>query len=346
MNARPEMDEDDYFAHTRMSLGDHIEELRTALWRAIKGFFLCLFIGFFFAKAALNFITYPVRTELEAFHDRRIAEQKEKLKNGDEKLEEANAPRPVVFTVDKAELMRAVDLDPGKVPAGATVKLTLGVPPFDVVDATHKARKLYDPEDMIKGMSVVEAFIVWMKVAVAIGFILAGPWIFLQIWLFVAAGLYPHEKKYVHFYLPLSIALFLGGAALCQFVALPLGVRWLLDFNRWLSIEPELRLSEWLGFAILMPVLFGLAFQTPMVMLFLERVGMCTVDTYRNHRRIAIFVICIFATIFAVAPDPFSMAILAVPMCLLYEVGILLCRLSPRPAPELGEVDADEMVEV
>jgi sec-independent protein translocase protein TatC len=346
MNERPEMDEDDYFSHTRMSLGDHIEELRTALWRGLKGFFLALFVGFLIAKPALGFITYPVRSELEKFHDRRVAEQKQKLKDGDPNLVEANKPRPVTFLVNVGALREAVGLGPREGDSDRNVPLTLGMPPVDGADALRHGQRALEPVDDLKGMSILEGFLVWMKVAVYIGFILAGPWIFLQIWMFVAAGLYPHEKKYVHYYLPLSILLFLGGAALCQFVALPLGVRWLLDFNKWLSVEPELRLSEWLGFAVLTPILFGLAFQTPMVMLFLERVGLCTVDTYRSKRRIAIFIICCFAALFSVAPDPFSMAILAIPMCLLYEFGILLVKLSPKPAPELGEVDPEEMVEV
>src|SRR5262249_39780098 len=147
--------------------------------------------------------------------------------------------------VNVGELREVLGLPPREGDAERTATLKLGVRPFHVVDVLHKAQRLYDPEDMLKGMSILEGFLVWMKVAVYIGFILAGPWIFLQIWMFVAAGLYPHEKKYVHYYLPLSILLFLGGAALCQFVALPLGVRWLLDFNKWLSVEPELRLSEW-----------------------------------------------------------------------------------------------------
>jgi sec-independent protein translocase protein TatC len=137
--------------------------------------------------------------------------------------------------------------------------------------------------------------------------------------------------------LPLSVGLFLGGVALCEFVVLPAGVDYLMSFNDWLGYEPELRLSDWLGFALLMPLVFGLAFQTPLVMVFLERIGLFDVDTYRRNRRLAIFLLAVAAAVFSVTPDYYSMLALAVPLWGLYEVGILLCRFSP-PAP----VEPDE----
>src|SRR6516162_577398 len=110
-----------------------------------------------------------------------------------------------------------------------------------------------------------------------------------------------------------------------------------MSFNDWLGYEPELRLSDWLGFALLMPLVFGLAFQTPLVMVFLERIGLFDVDTYRRNRRLAIFLLAVAAAVFSVTPDYYSMLALAVPLWGLYEVGILLCRFAP-PAP----VEPDE----
>jgi len=177
-----------------------------------------------------------------------------------------------------------------------------------------------------------------------VGIVLSSPWVFYQIWMFVAAGLYPHEKKYVHRYLPLSLGLFLAGVALCEFVALPMGLKYLLEFNDWLGIEPDMRLSEVLSFLVMMPLVFGIAFQTPLVMLFMERLGIFEVEHYTRNRRMAIFVIVFLAALLSVAPDPVSIMILAVPMVGLYEFGILLCKMSPRPAPI--EEPSEELVEV
>src|SRR5207253_11065008 len=120
------------------------------------------------------------------------------------------------------------------------------------------------PQEGVKAFNITEPFMVYFKVSVYCGFVLASPWIFYQMWAFVAAGLYPHEKHYVNYYLPFSLGLFLAGAACCQWVVLPQAISALLWFNEWLNVDPDLRLNEYLGFAILFPVFFGLSFQTPL----------------------------------------------------------------------------------
>lgn len=96
----------------------------------------------------------------------------------------------------------------------------------------------------------------------------------------------------------------------------------------------------------MVPLIFGAAFQTPLIMLFLERMGIVDVTVYTKNRKLAIFILAIIAAFLAVAPDPLNMMLLAVPLWLLYELGILLCRFAPKPANDLGEPEPDEMVEV
>ncbi len=187
---------------------------------------------------------------------------------------------------------------------------------------------------------------VWLQVAIYIGFILASPWIFFQLWMFVAAGLYPTEKRLVHVYLPFSLGLFLVGVLVCEFVVLPIGIHYLLSFNQWMNIEPDLRLSEWLTFAILMPLVFGIAFQLPLVMFFLDRIGLLTVKTYLAYWRMAVFVILLLSAVLAVSPDPFSALAMAIPLWGLYFLGIWLCWVMPRAEPDLEVPDPEEMVEV
>jgi sec-independent protein translocase protein TatC len=129
-------------------------------------------------------------------------------------------------------------------------------------------------------------------------------------------------------------------------LVLPVGVHYLLSFNEWLGAKPELRLSDWLNFAIIMPLIFGAAFQTPIIMLFLERMGIVDITLYTKNRRMAYFILAAAGALLAAAPDALNMMLLAVPLWLLYEFGILLCRFAPKSASDLGEPDPDEMVEV
>src|SRR5262249_19050968 len=159
-----------------------------------------------------------------------------------------------------------------------------------------------------------------LKVCMLTGLIVASPWVFYQIWSFIAAGLYPHEKKLVNVYLPYSVGLFLAGAFVCQFLVLPRAIAGLLWFNEWLGMDPDLRLNEWLTFAILMPLVFGVSFQTPLVMLFIYTIGLLDIDGFRKGRRIAYFVIALIAAIIMPSPDLLSWTLLVGPMWLLYEL--------------------------
>ncbi len=122
---------------------------------------------------------------------------------------------------------------------------------------------------------------IFFMVCLVAGLVVASPWVFYQVWAFIAAGLYRHERHYVTKFLPMSLGLFLGGVFLCFFGVLPFMLRFLLEFNVWLGIEPTLRLVDWMSFATIFPLVFGLCFQTPLIMLFLERIGVFTVDDYR-----------------------------------------------------------------
>src|SRR5262249_60762314 len=155
-----------------------------------------------------------------------------------------------------------------------------------------------------------------------------------------------HEKRLVNVYLPISLALFLTGALLCQFFVIPKALEALLWFNYWLDLEPDLRFNEWLGFAILLPVLFGVSFQLPMVMMFLDRIGIADQTTYVKHWRIAVFLIFAFAAVITPV-DAFSMLSLALTMCGLYGLGIALCWLNRRRKSTADAIsEAEQMVEV
>ena len=179
-------------------------------------------------------------------------------------------------------------------------------------------------DQSLVSLAPLETLTIFFMVCLVTGLVLASPWVFYQIWAFVAAGLYRHERKYVKKYLPFSLGLFLGGVFLCFLFVLPITLTFLLQFNVWLGVAPTLRLSEWMSFATILPLIFGLSFQTPLVMLFLERINIFTIDDFRAKRKMAILVITIAAAVLTPGQDPFSMLLLAIPMILLYELGIMM----------------------
>jgi sec-independent protein translocase protein TatC len=169
----------------------------------------------------------------------------------------------------------------------------------------------------------------YLKVAFYSGLVLGSPWIFYQLWMFVAAGLHDRERRYVRWAVPFCTLLFLGGAAFFLWVVSERILHYLLKLTVWLGMDPMITFENHISFMLRMMVVFGLAFQTPLVILVLVWTGLVDMKTLRRYRRHVIIAIMIFSAMFT-PPDAFSMAALAVPMWLLYELGILLAYLLLR----------------
>ena len=205
---------------------------------------------------------------------------------------------------------------------GQTLNLPLRFSAVGMIETVQSSTVQSDQG--LVSLAPLETLTIFFMVGLVSGLVVASPWVFYQGWAFVAAGLYRHERRYVKQYLPFSLGLFLAGVFLCFLCVLPVTLTFLLQFNVWLGVAPTLRLSEWMGFATILPLIFGVAFQTPLVMLFLERIGIFTAADFRAKRKMAILVITVAAAILTPGQDPFSMLLLACPMVLLYELGILL----------------------
>ncbi len=178
-------------------------------------------------------------------------------------------------------------------------------------------------------LNAQEAFMIYLKAALVTGLVLASPWIFYQVWNFVAAGLYPHEKNQVFLYLPISLILFFAGASLAfGFVFKPV-LNFLFQFNQGLNAEFDPRIGEWLSFVLILPLGFGISFQLPLVMLFINRLGLVSVELFMNQWRMAILIIFVVAMVLTPA-DPISMLLMAIPLCFLYVLGIGMCLWMPR----------------
>jgi sec-independent protein translocase protein TatC len=347
---------EDFFKDTRMSFGDHLDELRTRMWRAIKGLGLFLILGFILdgigdrlhqpwigiGRPMLKIIIDPVEDQVKQFYEERNKETMAKLAEArkseeDSKIKHTTAV-PVTLRSDQfPDLFKNAEVK--------EIQCTMVVTSTDIYTTMKAGEQDSDAKKYLQGMGVMEAFMVYFKMSLLCGVVLACPWIFYQMWAFIGAGLYPHEKKLIHVYLPFSIGLFMGGCILCQFVVMPRAVDAMLGFYKWIDVDPDLRLNEWLSFALLMPLVFGLSFQTPLVMMFLNKIGVVTYHTHVATWRYALFGLAVITALICPSTDVFSWLSLFIPTFGLYLVGVLICYLQPH-ASLLGGPAEEEEVEV
>jgi sec-independent protein translocase protein TatC len=192
-------------------------------------------------------------------------------------------------------------------------------------------RRLADDERLkLDALGVQEPFVIYIKAGFLAGAIISSPAVFYFLWQFVAAGLYPHEKKYVHLFLPFSLALFFSGAALAFFFVFPPVLSFFFGIAESLGTEMRPRLSEWLSFVLLLPLGFGVSFQLPLVMLFLERINVFSVPVYLAKWRIAVLIMAVVSMVLSPGGDPYSMLMMLVPLVGLYFAGVGLCKWLPN----------------
>ncbi len=373
-------DDDDIFHDSRMSFGDHIEELRHRLFNCVKALLFFVIFGVVLdyigksydspyigvARPVMKMIVEPVESQARNYYQLKlpklfqnlptepsspeeVARVREKLKENeglhstlsyeDRRILLA-APRDLPVMVPIEPLAKALGIEP-KDKSVTHIPVTVQVFPAHINAYNLEGEGLLESKRYLTTLSAQESLVVYFKVCLLCGVVLASPWIFYQIWAFIAAGMYPHEKAYVYKYLPFSVGLFFVGIVLCQFVVLPGAVKALIGFNDWVDTDPDLRLNEWLSFAILLPLVFGASFQTPLVMFFLNRIGMFSWEDYWAKWRYAIIVLAFFSALITPTPDAVTMLYLFLPMIALYMLGVALCKFFPPSHERLDDDDAE-----
>jgi len=362
----------DLFDDTTMSFGEHLEELRVRLWKAVVGLTIVTCVTMYFGDNVMGIVRKPIEDALRARgQGTKITEEVsqmfswQKAKDWWDGVKPAEPPakptlpdgtadpKVITVTIKPEDLLSALhQFDPDRFPTVAPAAPVKPLPNENkeapktdkaAADAKLIAIQVTAPEfeqlqktvEMQQRpivLTVQEGFMTWMKVSFVAGLVFSSPWVFYQIWLFIAAGLYPHERKYIHIYLPFSVFLFMGGAVFCFFCVFPFVLEFLLAFSDSLKFQTQIRIADWIDFAIMLPVMFGISFQLPLVMLFLERLSIFQVKDYREKRRIAILVITIISMVLTPA-EPYSMLMMMMPLIFLYEMGILVCHWFPKPKP-------------
>jgi sec-independent protein translocase protein TatC len=195
-------------------------------------------------------------------------------------------------------------------------------------------KSLPDGQRHLNYTSYLEPFMVYLKVALYGGIFAAAPYVLYQVWLFIAPGLYKREKRVVVPFLAFGTALFYAGAAFCYFLVMPYAFP-ALNAIAGADMIPLLSMREQLTLTLAMMLGFGVVFEVPVIIAFLSMVGLVTADFLAKYRRIAVIVNVVLAAIITPTGDPFNLALMAVPMILFYEIGVILARiLGKKKAPE------------
>jgi sec-independent protein translocase protein TatC len=187
-----------------------------------------------------------------------------------------------------------------------------------------------------------EAFWVQMKVGLIVGLFIAAPGILWQVWGFIAPGLHEHEKKYAAPFVIIGSLLFILGGGFSLFVVTPYAIAFLLSYARE-SLQPMITLENHIDFLLKFTLAFGAVFELPLAITLLSRMGVVTSKMLAKNRKYAILGAFIVGAVLTPTPDAFNQTLMAGPLIILYEVGIICARIfgrRPKPVPVATETSA------
>ncbi|HIC86277.1 MAG TPA: twin-arginine translocase subunit TatC [Desulfobacterales bacterium] len=171
-----------------------------------------------------------------------------------------------------------------------------------------------------------EMFLTYLKVALIAGLLGAAPVIFYQLWMFVAPGLYQHEKRLMIPFVLFSTLLFVGGALFGYFVVFPFGFKFFMGFsNEFVRALPSVK--QYFSFSMKLLFAFGIIFELPVVAFFLAKVGLISPEFLRKQRKYAILLTFVIAAILT-PPDVVTQMMMAGPLIVLYEISILVSKMA------------------
>jgi sec-independent protein translocase protein TatC len=313
-----------------MSLGDHLEELRARLILALLGLAVGMIVSLIFGKLILRAIEWPYDATV-------LKKQQATLKKYEET---GGSPRQIealgfveaffqTLTARLAADPNAAALDPNRVALLHDVSTAAVKGWFQKRNEAAGTAVPFDQR--LRTIAPAEAFMAYLKISLISGLILTAPWVFYQIWAFVAAGLYPKERQYVHKAVPFSAGLFIVGALFFLFVIARITLGFFLRFGDAVGVASQWTLQTYISFVTVLMLVFGIAFQTPIAVFILVRTGLVSIATLRSARKFVILGLAFLAAV-ATPPDVVSQVALLVPLLGLFELGIILASFAERKA--------------
>lgn len=213
---------------------------------------------------------------------------------------------------------------PTPAPGPAPSDLVLASVSRGLLDATDQVAQWHGSsggEAPLRLLKYTDSFFAHIKVAFLAGLLLGLPWLTLELWFFVAAGLYPHERRSIFPFLPLSLTFLILGGMFAFFVLTPIGLTYLGGYGSREIVEMSFTLNDYLSLVITMILGMAVVFQLPLLMVFLSRAGFVDVKLFRTYRRYSILGALIVGALLT-PPDVVTQLLMAGPLILLYETGI------------------------
>jgi len=316
-----------------MSFGEHLDELRRRVIYALVGLVVAAIICGVNYEFLLSALIRPYKHAYEKMIARRLGtdeqpdrQEAEEEAGGEGLAVPDDSPlAPVLERIEKRlmDLKRRLDAIAPEKEAG---------PEASEEDVAYAERF---PSPRIIQPSPLTGYVTIILLCVICGIILGSPWILYQLWAFVGVGLYPHERRFVYLYGPFSFFLFIGGAATFYFFLLPVGLQALMGptagilVDNMPMVEPSFLLNEYFKFVALLTLVFGIVFQTPLVVMFVAWTEIVPLATLFKQQRVILLILCVLAAMFT-PPDPVTMGLMAVPMVILYQLGLLLAWITLR----------------
>jgi sec-independent protein translocase protein TatC len=337
-----ESSDKDPIEQTRMTLGEHLEELRVRLIRGCVALVVIFSVSWFFKEQVAEIVLAPAQEKAipwlnELIFERAIEELVEEGLPDEEQLADVFTEGPWLeeLTARLAEVEQAAAQDESRREAGGlpTLEELTAVFQEGIVKPRHLENGI---RNQLRSDAFAGGFVFFLKVCFYAALFLGGPFLIWQMWAFIAAGLYRNEKGYVYRYAPFSMALFLSGVVFGYLYMVPYAQYFLAEMGIG-TFHYDFRLELYLSFFTKLSLGLGIVFQLPILMLGLTRAGITEpqhFSRYRGHFWIGALVVAAILT----PPDPYTQMMMAGPMALLYELGLLLARIGYRRAKAGAEV--------
>jgi len=206
---------------------------------------------------------------------------------------------------------------------------------LDIVKKPHSiTMKNLGLSQSLQVLSYQEGFYAYIKLCLITSVFMAYPFILYQIWKFVEAGLFKKERRYVKTFAPVSYIAFITGVLFGYYFLIPYGLQFLIKILGG-GIQPMITMSQYISLVTLLTLALGIVFQLPLVMLFIAKIGMLKAEDFIKWRLYAVLIIFILAAVIT-PPDPFTQVMTALPMIILYEIGILTIKPTKKAVQRFG----------
>ncbi len=192
-----------------------------------------------------------------------------------------------------------------------------------IVQPAAKALKsLGYPPDLVFTSPMESFTIIWFKLPLLCSIFIASPWVCYQVWGFISPGLYRRERRWATPFILTSAGLFIAGGCFAYFIVFRYGLTFLLGIGQGLNVKPMITITDYFDLFVNVMLGVGLVFELPILIFFLTLLHIVTPGFLVRHSRYAILIIFIIAAVVTPTPDVFNMMLFALPMCLLFYVGI------------------------